>query len=357
MRTFAHIPSRSPAGATFVRPAPRLPRWVAIAAFLFAFVITSLPSDVFARRSGGSFSGRGGFRSGGGSFRSAPRSAPSRGPGGTNVVVVPGGGFGFSPFGYGLGYGLGGGSWLMMGMLGVGALVAFRAVRMSRMRRIEEVGADGRQLTGAQRRALPAAGGGYDDDDEVGYTPDRTYVYRVQLGLGRSARALQQRLEQFAAEGDTASETGLAQLLNQTALELLREKESIRYGSAEGAGPLNMANGEAKLNGWALAERSRYQVERVRGAEGKVRRSEAPQASSGEVLEYLLITVVVATRSPVPALTKLGELSDLDVVLRELGGIPAGALLGLEVIWIPADPDDALTESEMLTSYPDLRSL
>src|SRR4051812_27137625 len=152
---------------------PRLPAWgrrmaVAIALALVAWLV--LPLDALAGpRSGGSFSGRGGFRSGGGSSVRVPsrsyRSYPSGG--GNNIVVVPGGGYGYgySPFGYGGGGGFGfGGTVLMLGVLGVGGLLLFRAARMAQMRRME---------AGGPSRFL-----GDDDDDRVEYRPDRAYVYK-----------------------------------------------------------------------------------------------------------------------------------------------------------------------------------
>jgi uncharacterized membrane protein len=324
---------------------------VMLATIVAAGVMTPDEADA-ARRSGGSFSGRGGFRS-------APRTparVPSQQPGGgTNVVVVPGGGFGWGfggPFGgYGYGGGFGLGTMMVVGVGAVGALLAFRAMRMAKIRRQEALEGGG----GMGRRV--GLLGGYDDDEDGYAQPDRSYVYKIQLGLGRSARGLQQRLEKFAAEGDTGTETGLAQLLSQTALELLREKDSIRYAQVEAAGPMTLQKGETKLNGLALAERSRFEVERVRGAEGKVRRSDAAQTSSSDVLEYLLVTVLAATRSPMPELTKLTDPSELDTVLHALGGVPPEELLGLEVVWTPADADDALTEKELLATYPELRSL
>jgi uncharacterized membrane protein len=297
------------------------------------------PALALAARSGGSFSGRGGFRSGGGSFsrnRAFNRAPRSTGP---SFIIFPGFGWGFSPFGAG-GCGFGG-SFMMLALLGVGAVMVVRAVRQARDRR----------------------GGGdpsflYDGDDEdEDVAPDRVSVYRVQLGLGRSARGIQERLARFADEGDTASEAGLAQLLQQTSVELLREKASIRYGSSEASGPFNLTNGESKLNAMALAERSRFQVERVRGADGAVRRSSAAATTSSEVLEYLVVTVLVATRVQLPALKKLTDREELDSLLAELGSVPPRGLLGLEVIWTPADPDDALTEADMLLTYPHLRGI
>jgi uncharacterized membrane protein len=111
------------------------------------------------------------------------------------------------------------------------------------------------------------------------------------------------------------------------------------------------------MNAVALAERSRFQVERVRGADGNVRRSDASAASSNEALEYLVITLIVAARRPVVQSTDVHDPSTLQGLLGELGGVPGNALLGLEVIWTPADPEDALTKDDLITTYPDLRSL
>jgi uncharacterized membrane protein len=296
-------------------------------------------------RSGSSFGSRSGFRSSAPSSSSYSRSySNSRSSyfgGGPNVVVVPtpGYGYGYSRWGGGgcMPFGFGGFS-LFGPVMAIGiAFLVMRALRRSRVRDMQ---------------------GGWDgDDDRPSEAPGRAYVYKVQLGLGRSARGIQQRFEHFAAEGDTSSEAGLANLLQQAALELMREKESIRYAAVEGGGALSMTNAETKLNALALAERSKFQVERVRGAEGKVHRSQAAAATSDEVLEYLLVTIIVATRKPLPALDQLTDREQLEAVLTELGGVPPEGMLGLEVIWTPADPDDALTESDMLLTYPHLRGL
>ena len=175
--------------------------------------------------------------------------------------------------------------------------------------------------------------------------------------MGRSARGIQKRLEEFASKGDTSSEAGLAELLRQTALELMREKDSIRYSLVEAGGPFSLTNGETKMNGAAMAERSRFQLERVRGAEGQVRRSDAAVTVGREALEFLVVTLLVATRLPLDGVKKVEDRGDIDAVLGELGGVPSSALLGLEVIWTPADEDDSLTETDLMTTYPEMRSV
>jgi uncharacterized membrane protein len=119
---------------------------------------------------------------------------------------------------------------------------------------------------------------------------------------------------------------------------------------------MSLTNGETKMNAAALTERSRFQVERVRGADGQVRKSDVAAAESTEALEYLVITVVLATRRPVIQSKEISDPGQLQAVLGEMGGVPASAILGLEVIWTPADPSDALTKDDLVTTYPELRS-
>jgi len=193
------------------------------------------------------------------------------------------------------------------------------------------------------------------DDEEAGV--DQAFVYKLQVGLGRSARHIQERLADFASQGDTSSEAGLAEMLHQTALELLREKESIRYGLAEASGPMSLTNGETKMGASAMAERSRFQVERIRAADGSVRRAQEAASVGAEALEYLVVTIVLATRLPINQIKAVDDRNTLEAALRELGSVPAHALLGLEVVWTPADPEDSMTETDLMTTYPEMRSL
>jgi uncharacterized membrane protein len=290
-------------------------------------------------RSGSSFGGLSGFRSGSGSMsRSVGSGSRGNYGGGSSFIFLPSFGWGYGGWGYGGGMGMVG-SLMLVGIVCLGAVMVVRSIRRASRRGALTYNADVEEY----------------DDPSAGL--DRAYVYKVQLGVGRSGRGIQQRLEQFASTGDTSSEAGLAELLRQTGLELMREKDSVRYGLVDPSGPFSLTNGETKLNGAAMAERSRYQVERVRGNAGQVRRSDAAAAVGSEALEYIVVTVLVATRQPLGGLQKLEDRQGLDGVLGELGAVAAGNLLGLEVVWTPADAEDSLTETDLLTTYPELRSL
>jgi uncharacterized membrane protein len=284
-------------------------------------------------RSGASFSGRSGFRSSPGAFsRGYSYGRTGYGGGGSSFFFFPSFGWGWG--GYGGGFGVMG-SLVLFGMVGLGTLAMVRALRR------------------ASRRGSVSVWSQEEEDEG----PDRAFVYKVQVGLGRSARHIQERLADFASQGDTSSEAGLAEMLHQTALELLREKDAIRYGLAEASGPMSMTNGETKLGAAAMAERSRFQVERIRAADGSVRRAQAATSVGAEALEYLVVTLVLATRLPLAGIKAVADRDALEAALRELGTVPARALLGLEVVWTPADPEDSMTETDLMTTYPEMRSL
>ena len=313
-------------------------RFLSILALLAMLIVPALA--LAGPRSGGSFGSRGGFRSS--PSYSMPRSysSPGYSCGGSHFFFLPG-------WGWGGGYGFGGG-FGMFGTLMVLAVVGYSVFAISRaVRRAREGGQSGNGGWSSS----------YGGDDEVQVMPGRAYVYKVQIGLGRSARGVQQRLEQFATSGDTESEAGLAALLQQSALELLRNKDSIRYAGAEANGPMSMTNAETKMNGLALAERSRFSVERVRSADGRVNRASESAVEGREALEIVLVTMIVATRSPLASFKSVTTHEEIEALLSELGGVSPGGLLGLEVVWTPADPDDSMTETDVMTTYPELRSL
>lgn len=319
----------------------RAPRWLAV---LMVALATFFSAVAFAGpRSGSSFGSRQGFRSGGGYSSPSPGysgggySRPYSGygyGGGSHFLFFPS----FGGYGYGGGFGL-------FGILAAVAVIGLviRAVRAG--------------------RAASANRGYYGDgygDGEVVAMPGRAYLYRLQLALGRSARGIQDRLADFAAQGDTESESGLAALLQQTALELLREKDSVRYLGTDARGPMSLTNAETAMNAMALAERSRFQVERVRAAGGRVSHSTAPAEEGKEALELVVVTLVAATRTPLDKFGSSGTTGspeDLSALLSELGGVSPDAILGIEVVWTPADPNDSMTETDVMTTYPDLRSL
>jgi len=70
-----------------------------------------------------------------------------------------------------------------------------------------------------------------------------------------------------------------------------------------------------------------------------------------------VVTLIAATRSPVEGFKSVADRADLERLLAQLGSASPDGLLGLEVVWTPADPNDSMTETDLMTTYPDLRGL
>ena len=227
----------------------------------------------------------------------------------------------------------------------VGLVVASvaRAVRASRGGR--SAGQPATATTASARRGGGDAG--------------RAYLYRLQLALGRSARGIQERLADFAASG--------------------RHRDR---GGAGGAAPADRARAPARKRRHPLPRRrgarpaelhQRRDVDERHGA-GRARVASRSSGCAGPPAA----TCRGRTRRPKrarkrsswwwsrcwrrrgrrsknsarPARPKIWR-----ALLSELGGVPPDAILGLEVIWTPADPNDSMTETDVMTTYPELRSL
>jgi uncharacterized membrane protein len=324
----------------------RRSRWVIVLACFASATAAATP------RGGGSFGGRGGFRSSspssssgsGGTFRSSP--PPSTNPGyggGSGPIIVNNGPGYFGGYGYRGYYGVGDG----------GALIVFILV-------VAVAGAVVWAMRNARRRSLASPVGTGDEYESaegaegVAASARRAWVVRLQLALGRAAGVrLQQRLAELAETGNTSTVEGLVGLLQATTLELMRDRESIAQAALSSEGPLDDGAAERRFGGLALQERARFQVERVRAADGRKTHDTAAEPESLQAMEYLVITLVVASRVPIAG-RKLDSADQAAATLTELGALDPDSLLALEVIWTPADPTDSLTTDDLLAHFPDL---
>ncbi len=285
----------------------------------------------------------GGGRIGGGSFRApsrtytAPRSYAPPGGGYGGGYGYPGGGFGF-PFLFPV-FGIGG------GFGGLFSILIFLAVANF--------------LVQSFRRAR--------SDDSLGYSAENPTisVAKLQVGLLAEARELQADLNQIAQKADTSSTTGLANVLQETTLALLRHPEYWIYaGSSVQQSRLEAA--ESQFNRLLLAERSKFTGETLSNVNSQLRQSskagDLVVAEKAGVLanqpegpgEYIVVTLLVGSQGNVQ-LPKVNSSNDLRQALQQLGSVSSDRLLALEVLWTPQAEGDVLTSEDVLVQYPDLK--
>lgn len=295
------------------------PVLVGVLAFLLVF---SQADGAMAARAGG--------RIGGGSFRraspsrtySAPR---SRGP---SSGYYPGGGFGFGfplvmPF-----FGFGGG--------GLFSVLVFFAIASFLM------------------RSFRSSGFG----EGEGYTPNPPVsVARLQVGLLAKARHLQDDLNRLATSGDTSSSAGLAKVLQESTLSLLRHPEYWAYADTDTiATKLNSA--EAEFNRLTLMERSKFSHEAVSNVNNQLSGhspAALPDADGNQELgEYIIATVIVATQGKL-TLPDVNSEQTVRNALNQIGAISSDALMAVEILWTPQASGETLTNDEVLAQYPNLK--
>jgi uncharacterized membrane protein len=307
---------------------------VASAIAMIALVVTlflsqGLPADAASY----------GGRMGGGSFRSAPsrsysapRSSGGNYGGGYNRGYGGGSGFFFmpSPWMFFAGGGMGGGLFsLMLFVVVAGAAVqAFQRYQ----------GENGLEF------------GGKSSTVSVG---------KVQVGLLADAKSLQEELNRIAASANTNSSAGLAKVLQETTLSLMRHPEYWAYAGGE-VKQSSMLAAETEFNRMALSERSKFLGESVSNVAGQINSGAGAIAVSkgGELSEqsseYIVVTLIVGAEGKLE-LPAINDAVDLRRALSLLGAVGGDRLLSLEVLWQPGSTDGVLTSDDMIEYYPKLK--
>jgi uncharacterized membrane protein len=187
---------------------------------------------------------------------------------------------------------------------------------------------------------------------------ERYAVLTCQLALLATARALQHELQRYAETATTNTVAGLATALQEATMALMRHQDYWRYGVVRVQRVDTIDEAERGFNQAISQERVKLSEELTTNIEGVRRqtpRRESPKAD--EVGQYLVVTLIVATGYPEFTDYRTPSLKDMEGTLQRLGTLLAADILALEVIWSPENPDDALTEDELLTEYPELSGL
>jgi uncharacterized membrane protein len=311
----------------FRRMMPLIKPWVKplVALGLVLFLVLGHADGAWAARAGG--------RIGGGSFRApsrpmtpSPRTyAPSPGGG-----YYPGGGFGFPflfPF-FGIGGGFG----------GLFTLLIFIAIANFLVRSFRNAGGGDGYGTMASSSNPPVA------------------VAKLQVGLLAQARSLQEDLNRLAATADTGTSQGLAKLLQETTLSLLRHPDYWVYAASE-TDQTRLLNAEQAFNRYTLSARSKFSAETLSNVNNQITQAETktlPGDGTEDPGEYILATLVVAAQGKLD-LPNVRSTADLKQALGQIGAVSSDDLLAVEVLWTPQQTGETLTADEMVAEYPELK--
>lgn len=307
----------------------------------------NLSNEALARSSGG--------RGGGGSFRRPSNSRPSnsdrnsprrydepdsyrRAPsyGGSNVIVVPGGG-GY----YGGGYHSGFSIFPMLLILGFFGLIALLVISYWL------------RSAGNNSNASGFSDGFASGNHEL--ENDRVTVSKLQVALmAQTTKGLQSQLSDLTLKVDTDTPEGLSELLQESALILLRNSENWSHVLASSQS-VKLDEAEAKFNQLSLQERSKFSAETLTNVKGKVSQKDAVIPGLEEdPAAYIVVTLLVGTADDKPLFKDVRSIETLKEALQRVASVPPDYLLTFELLWSPQVEEDSLTYDELLTEYTDM---
>jgi uncharacterized membrane protein len=185
-------------------------------------------------------------------------------------------------------------------------------------------------------------------------------VLRAQLALLATAQHVRDQLDRLARTGDTSSPEGLTRLLNETAISLVRE-QAYWYAGFVGQETFQQSGAaERRFEEVVNEERSRLDGETVSHIGGRLTEGPAggpPPAQRDKVGRYLVVTLLLAVEGPLLEDRHQPTAAEMRSAMLKLASIPPSQLRGLEVIWVPSAPGDALDEDDLLVRYPALSTL
>ncbi|PYE56267.1 DUF1517 domain-containing protein [Deinococcus yavapaiensis] len=298
-------------------------------------LLLALLLGIALAQSGGGFGGSGGGSSGGSGGGSFGGGGGSYGGGYGGY----GGSFGGGGFGFGVPvfYGGGGGGG---GLIGTILVIVILFVVFGAMRRA---------LSGGSRGAL---GGGLSGGGAA-------HAVKAQLILteGDEVKAA---LQQVARSGDPDSNEGLARMLAEAALVVLRHPERWTYGAVEYQ-RLDPTSAASRVGAWATEARAAFTEQTTSNYQdnslttGFQHRGDY-QAKQGGL--YLAVTIAVAAYAlpTVPQQGAANAAAARDALLG-ITGISPSDLVRAEVVWSPDAPGEFLSEDEAIMKYPKLSRL
>ncbi|WP_420596315.1 DUF1517 domain-containing protein [Deinococcus sp.] len=287
--------------------------------------------------SGGSSSGGGGGSFGGSSSRSSgssSRGGSYSGGGYRGPVIIN------NSSGYGGGYGYGGGGGLsLLPLLVIG--VIFFAVFAVMRRGASASSGSGMGLLGGMSGSAQAV------------------MVQVIMAEGDDVK---RALQAVAQSGDPDTDAGLARMLQEAALVVLRHPERWVYGDVQRAQG-SPSSAEAQLGAWATRARAAFTDQTTSNYQNRDPRSgyqhkDGPAFTKDVGDLYLAVTLGAAAHTLAnlpPAGTT--DADEVRATLQAIASVGPGDLIRAEVVWSPDAEGEFLSEDEAIMKYPQAKKL
>jgi len=183
---------------------------------------------------------------------------------------------------------------------------------------------------------------------------DTVTVSKVQVALLAQARSIQSQLSSLTLNADTQTSAGLAQLLQESALALLRSPEYWTHVSTSSQSVRSREEAENLFTQLSVRERSKFNVEALAHVDGRISQRNPILPDASESADYIVVTLLVGTAYDKPLFGEIRTTEALQQALEQIAAIPSEHLLVFELLWSPQAEADSLTYDELLTEYTDM---
>jgi len=187
---------------------------------------------------------------------------------------------------------------------------------------------------------------------------DIVTVTKLQVALHSWTRSLQSELSELTLEADTETLKGLKQLLEASALALLRNSETWTHvlGSSETISSREEA--ETIFSRLSIEERSKFSTETLTNVDGKIRQRSLIEGDRDEGLgAYIVVTLLIGSADDRPLFEEINSAQAMQDALKKVASMNSDYLMVFELLWSPQVETDTLTEQELATEYADLVAL
>lgn len=181
---------------------------------------------------------------------------------------------------------------------------------------------------------------------------DIVTVSKLQVALLTPEGDLQEQLTQLTLNGDTESNEGLVDMLQEGALALMRRSDRWCYVASSSQTVNSRQEAQQLFENLSLQERSKFTSETLVNVNGAVQKRLA--ALSQELSEpgsYVVVTFLVGTADDQPLFKDIQTSEALRETLGRLGSISPEYLMVFELLWSPQEESASLSSDELLTSY------
>lgn len=173
-------------------------------------------------------------------------------------------------------------------------------------------------------------------------------------------------LKRLSETANTDSRVGIQNVSSQVALEVLRRRSSIVSANSSTKHYNNREQALREFNSRSIQERSKFESETVNkyggvdyGSSSSSKAIGGSTGSTGDQATMAVITLVLAIDGDSTKLNKINSMSDVEQALRQIAADSkvSDCLQEAEILWTPEDRVETLSVRDVISDYPELRSI